>query len=150
MPNNPTTSLVSGLNELLHLHRGSLICHIAEARPDLNAQSWRAWQSLSKLQEHRIARVGLLTSILAEDLNSQPQPGIFEQNVGFFHFMNLNTLLPKLLSELQAMHQSISQLNPTGNPRIDSKLIEAMNLCEADIMAVKLAGEQLISDTSAR
>jgi hypothetical protein len=133
------SSCVDQINCLLNLHSGCLIQHIQEAHPHVDAQTYAIWQNLSQLPDHQKQRMQILVRILTDNLQSQPVPGVFDQNVGFAHFLTLDVLLPQLLTELKNIAQALTTLQSEAENAVKTSLEPAMISCHEDITAVENA-----------
>ncbi|HAI13337.1 MAG TPA: hypothetical protein DCM28_16640 [Phycisphaerales bacterium] len=146
MSKSTSQSLINQLNALLSLEHGSLIRHLSEAQPHISVRTWQAWNELSSLEEHRLFRVGLLSNILVENLNAQPLPVVFEQTVGFAHFLTLDAWLPQIREELEKTRMLLEDILPTHDPIIDSRIQELIRLCMQDLRHIELA-DKLVKET---
>lgn len=92
------SALASDINALRATETRSLVHHLDEAKPYLSASDMRVWKRVKELthesEQHERRLVELL---LAHELPVEPVT--FSQNVAFFHFMTVASVLPVLIGE---------------------------------------------------
>jgi hypothetical protein len=93
-------AIANELNVLLASERRSLLRHIDEAKPYVDAKTHGAWKKIQviiKEDRHHDARL----SALIDQLNLREDPGVFQQDVGHFHYMTIDRLLAEIIEDKQ-------------------------------------------------
>ena len=91
--------LARELNAVLHTETRSLLQHVeTEAQPYYAPADYRLWKMLRAMRHSDDEHAQRLSSLLAE-LELPERPGTFDLSVAGFHYVDLRTLLPKLVDE---------------------------------------------------
>lgn len=94
-----TEALAKEINDLLATETRSLLSHLDEAHPHVDARTYPIWKRIRAICRHdEEAHADRLTDLLAS-LNLPQPPGSFGQDVGHFHYMTVESLLPRLVEE---------------------------------------------------
>lgn len=93
-----TKALSDGLNDLLAREMRSLVRHMPEAGPHLTPQTYRQWSVVRSAAQLSIDHARRLSALI-ESLGETPRPAGYGQRVAFYHYVDLPTLLPKLIED---------------------------------------------------
>lgn len=110
-------ALANELNLLLGTEAVSLARHIVSIRPYLSRRTYRTWQELSELHldvanQRHISR---LLSLLERVNHGLPVPP-FQTDVARFHYVDVQTLLPRLIEEKRQQVAAYRRaIDHTGN-----------------------------------
>jgi hypothetical protein len=97
MPN--LDALARELNALLHTETRSLLQHVeTEAQPYYSPDDYRLWKMLRNMRHLNDEHARRISALLTE-LELPERPGPFDVSVAGFHYVDLRTLLPKLVDE---------------------------------------------------
>lgn len=91
-------TLARQIDRLLAAETYSLAGHADDARPFVDAASFRQWDAIRR--DARAARTHSAQLIDAiESLGQMPQPAVFPIDVAGAHYVSLDTLLPLMIDE---------------------------------------------------
>ena len=91
-------ALTNELNDLLSVETRSMLEHLHESTPHVDASTYRIWKDLQSLAHRDTDHAARLSALLSR-LNLPERPRPFPQSVGNFHFMTLQRIVPLLVDE---------------------------------------------------
>jgi hypothetical protein len=93
-----TKALSDGLNDLLAREMHSLARHMPEAGLHLTPQTYRQWSAVRSAAQLSVDHAQRLSALI-ESLGETPRPAAYGQRVAFYHYVDLPTLLPRLVED---------------------------------------------------
>ncbi len=93
-------ALAKEINDLMGVETHSLMEHLHEATPHVDAHTYRAWQQVRKMAHRDTDHAARLSAILSR-LHLPERPTPFPQSVGDFHFMTVDRVIPLLIADKQ-------------------------------------------------
>ena len=118
-----TQALAKEINDLLGVETRSLMEHLHEATPHVDAGTYRIWQQVRNMAHRDTDHAARLSAILSRlDLPERPTP--FPQSVGDFHFMTIDRLIPLLIADKQKQVAAYSRAiaHAFGDAEVTSEL----------------------------
>lgn len=93
-----TQAIAILLNDLLTTESQSLLHHVVNGRPHVDANTFKAWKAIQQVAKRDTGHAGRLTALLNR-LDLPERPLGFSQNVAFLHYMTIEKMLPLLIDE---------------------------------------------------
>jgi hypothetical protein len=126
-------ALAKEINDLLGVESRSLLEHVTKATPYVSAATFRAWREVQRLAHRDSDHAARLSAILARlQLPERPTP--FSQDVGHFHYMTVERLMPLLIEErrrqIAAYDRAIDHAGDEAEVVAELELLRADNEAE--------------------
>lgn len=93
-----TQAIAILINDLLTTESQSLLHHVVNGRPYVDADTFQAWNALKDIAHRDTNHAARLSALLLK-LDLPEMVGVFAQNVAFLHFMTVQKLVPMLIDE---------------------------------------------------
>ena len=128
-------ALTNELNDLLSVETRSMLEHLHESTPHVDASTYRIWKDLQSLAHRDTDHAARLSALLSR-LNLPERPRPFPQSVGNFHFMTLQRIVPLLVEarrkktigkgEVEEIIAKIARIPPKTVSRNDQEALKAL------------------------
>jgi len=126
-------ALANEINALLTVEKRSLMEHFKEATPHVTATTYRVWQELKRMA-HRDSDHALRLSALLTNMHLPERTKPFSQDVGHYHFLSVDGVLPLLIGEkrkqLAAYDRAIRHCGREHDVIVELESLRADNLAE--------------------
>ena len=135
-------ALAAALNALRANENASLARHLVEAKPYVNAQTFRLWRDVQKIEHDSIAHAQRLVKLIAS-LHEEVRPLPFQQSVADFHYMDLITLLPHLIAEKKAQISAYDHAAAGADAKSAVELAALRNECASHLVRLENSASKL-------
>ncbi len=142
-----TKALSDGLNGLLAREMRSLARHMPEAGLHVTPQTYRQWSAVRSAARLSIDHAQRLSALI-ESLGETPRPAGYGQRVAFYHYVDLPTLLPKLIEDKREQVEAyrrvleLEGLAPSVREALEALLEENLSQLERFESACRSLGLQ--------
>jgi hypothetical protein len=142
-------ALASDLNALLAAENASLARHLGEATPYVNAQTFRVWRHMQKVQHDSVLHSARLVKLI-RDIGAEVRPLPFDQSVADLHYLDIPSLIPHLIAEKKRQADVYRQAlgHAAGNTVAVSELSELLGECNAHLSELEASGVKLGAATA--
>lgn len=135
-------ALAAELNALLANENACLARHLVEAKPYVNAQTFRLWRDIEKMERDSVQHAHRLVTLITK-IGAEVRPLPFEQSVADLHYIDIPTLLPRLIAEKKRQIATYDTALAMAASAVATELGSLRAACAAHLAVLEAAAAKL-------